>query len=110
MLDLIDFNETKVFFSYLSAADTIYHEKFKKDELLKNTFLIQNKSSENFRKFFNNSKYPVKYIDLTSQLVKISKDLPLHPCNGTDTHFSKFGFNQYAKLLSEEVKKHINNN
>ncbi len=110
MLDLIDFNETKVFFSYLPAADTIYHEKLKKDELLKNTFLIQNKSSENFRKFFNNSKYPVKYIDLTSQLVKLSKDLPLHPCNGKDTHFSKFGFNQYAKLLSKEVKKHINNN
>ena len=48
MLDLIDFNETKVFFSYLPAADTIYHEKLKKDELLKNTFLIQ---KQKLRKF-----------------------------------------------------------
>tara|TARA_B100000242_G_scaffold292135_1_gene266892 strand:+ start:3428 stop:4663 length:1236 start_codon:yes stop_codon:yes gene_type:complete len=110
MLDLIDFNEIKVFFSYIPAADTIYYEKLKQDELLKNAFSIQKKSSENFKKFFDNGKYPVKYIDLTSQLVNLSKDSPLHPCNGKDVHFSKFGFNQYSKLLSKEVKKYINSN
>ncbi len=110
MLDLIDFDETSVFFSYIPAADTIYYEKLQQDELLKNSFSIQKKSSVNFKKFFNNGEYPVKYIDLTSQLVSLSKDSPLHPCNEKDVHFSKFGFNQYSKLLSKEVKKYINSN
>jgi hypothetical protein len=110
MLDLINFEETQVFFSYISAADTIYYEKLQKDNALKDTYSIQKKSSENFNNFFNNSKYPVKYIDVTTKLIDIAKKIPLHPCNGKDNHFSNLGFEKYSKLLSSEIQMHINKN
>ena len=110
MLDLINFEETQVFFSYISAADTIYYEKLQKDNALKDTYSIQKKSSENFNNFFNNSKYPVKYIDVTTKLIDIAKKIPLHPCNGKDHHFSNLGFEKYSKLLSSEIQMHINKN
>lgn len=110
MLELINFEETQVFFSYIPAADTIYYEKLKKDKALKNTYSIQKKSSENFNNFFNNNKYPVKYIDVTPKLIDLAKKFPLHPCNGKDTHFSSLGYMEYSKLLSLEIQTHINKN
>ena len=110
MIKLIDFDKTKVFFSYIPTAQTIYYDKFRDDKLMKDTFEVQKMSSKNFKNFFNNSKFPVKYIDVTPKLISLAKNFPLHPCNGTDSHFNKFGFKEYSRLLSSEIKKHINKN
>lgn len=108
MFELINFDETKVFFSYTPATTTIYYGKLKNDKLLKNTLEIQKKSSENFKKFFNKNKFPVIYIDITPKLISSAEDFPLHPCDGSRFHLTKHGYKVFAKLLSNRIKEVLN--
>ena len=103
MLNLVNKEETKVFFSYVPNISTIYNEKLTDHPNLSDSARLQVKSSLNFKNYFSDKN--ILYIDLTPQLIEIAKSKPLHPCNGSDTHFSKYGYGIYSKLLSDNIKE-----
>ena len=108
LLKLINFDETKVFFSYNPPVNSTYNKKFTENDLMKEFAEMQIKSSSNFEQYFN--KNQVNYIDVVPKIRTIAKNESLHPCNGKDSHLSKYGYRVYATLVSDEVKKILKEN
>ena len=102
MLELVNFKNTNVFFSYNPSVNTIYNLKLEKNNYILEMAKEQNLSSKNFQNFFKDKK--AHYIDVTNEIRLMAKSKALHPCNGKDSHLSVFGYKVYTDLLSDKIK------
>ena len=56
LLKLINFDETKVFFSYNPSVNNTYNKKFTENDSIKEFAEMQIKSSSNFEQYFNKNE------------------------------------------------------
>ena len=96
LVNLIDQDKTSIFFIYLPSTLSVYY--YKTDI---NNFDIQKNNSNNFKKFLE--KINVLFIDPTAELQLLSKQRPLHPCDGTDNHFNNYGYSSFVKIVTDKI-------
>lgn len=100
VVNQIKMDKTEVTFIYIPSNTTIYSSEFPNNETMKKTLFLNRKVSDYLHDLiYREIDTRIKFLDLTSDLIKDSSQNNLYPCDGSDTHFSSKGYN----ILTDKI-------